>query len=78
MRRVLKYFIIGFLFHIAISETYYIWQMKQTDNCEENAADLHSTKQECIEEILKRPPPFFVSPRLYIYLNYKNIVYVEK
>lgn len=52
--------------------------MKQTDNCEEDAADLHSTKQECIEEILKRPPPFFVSPRVYIYLNYKNIVYVEK
>jgi hypothetical protein len=70
----------GFLFHIAISEAYYIWQMKQTDYCEESkqADDLHSSqKEECIEKILKMPPPFIVSPRLYIYFKYKNIVYVD-
>lgn len=67
----------GFLFHIVISESYYIWQMKQTDYCEEDNSNLHSYKQEeCIEEILKRPPPFVISPRLYIYMKYKNIKYV--
>lgn len=76
MRRLLKFFIPGFLAHVLISETYYIWQMKQTDYCEENNQELHSTKEECIEDILKRPPPFIVSPRVYIYLKYKNIKYV--
>lgn len=81
MKRLFKFFIIGFLAHITISETYYIWQMKQTDYCEEDNQpdDLHaSKKEECIEEILKMPPPFLVSPRLYIYLKYKNIKYVDK
>lgn len=76
MGKLLKYFIFGFLFHIAVSETYYIWQMKQTDYCDESS-DLHdSQKDSCIEEILKMPPPFFVSPRLYIYFKYKHIRYV--
>ena len=62
-----------------MSETYYAWQMKQTDYCQEDlqSEDVHSSKkEECIEEILKRPPPFIVSPRVYIYLKYKNIKYV--
>lgn len=79
MKRLLKFFILGFLLHIAISETYYVWQMKQTDYCEDGETELHSSKKdECIEEILKKPPPFIVSPRLYIYLKYKNIKYVGK
>ena len=53
--------------------------MKQTDYCEENGVDLHNShKEECIEEILKWPPPFFVSPRLYIYFKYKNIKYINR
>lgn len=80
MRRILKFFILGFLLHIAVSESYYAWQMKQTDYCQEDGHTDHlhiSSKEECIEEILKKPPPFWVSPRLYIYLKYKNIKYVE-